>query len=103
MNPVFSEFGLKELLPLKLNIPDEGCTRTNRSQFCFDAGEVRVNEQLILTSMHTLWAREHNRIAKTLARINPHWNDETLYQVRIESRLRNLVQGRYFYCVFCRL
>lgn len=40
MNPAFAEFGLKELLPLKLDIPDEGCTRTNRSQFCFDAGKL---------------------------------------------------------------
>ncbi|XKL68847.1 hypothetical protein PGB90_006616 [Kerria lacca] len=80
MNSVFSEFGLKELLPLKLKIPDEGCIRSNRSQFCFEAGEIRVNEQLILTTMHTLWAREHNRVASKLAEINPHWNDETLYQ-----------------------
>ncbi len=38
MNPVFAELGLKEMLPLKLDVPDEGCTRNNRSQFCFDAG-----------------------------------------------------------------
>ncbi|XP_050574837.1 chorion peroxidase isoform X1 [Bombus affinis] len=80
MNPVFSEYGLKDLLPLKLDIPDEGCTRPNRSMYCFEAGEIRVNEQLVLTCMHTLMAREHNRIAKTLIQINPHWDDETLYQ-----------------------
>ncbi|XP_043523513.1 putative uncharacterized protein DDB_G0282133 isoform X2 [Frieseomelitta varia] len=80
MNPVFSEYGLQDLLPLKLDIPDEGCTRPNRSMYCFEAGEIRVNEQLVLTCMHTLMAREHNRIAKTLIQINPHWDDETLYQ-----------------------
>ncbi|XP_054003240.1 uncharacterized protein LOC128889548 isoform X1 [Hylaeus anthracinus] len=80
MNPVFSEYGLKDLLPLKLDIPDEGCTRPNRSMYCFEAGEIRVNEQLVLTCMHTLMAREHNRIAKQLNQINPHWDDETLFQ-----------------------
>ncbi|CAH0766110.1 unnamed protein product [Bemisia tabaci] len=80
MNPAFKEFGLKDLLPLKLDIPDEGCTRTNKSQYCFDAGEIRVNEQLVLACMHTLMAREHNRVAHGLGQINPHWDDETLYQ-----------------------
>ena len=42
MNPVFAEYGLKDLLPLKLDIPDEGCTRTNRSQLCFEAGNLII-------------------------------------------------------------
>lgn len=85
MNPVFREYGLKDLLPLKLDIPDEGCTRPNRSMYCFEAGEIRVNEQLVLTCMHTLMAREHNRIAEGLQQVNPHWDDETIFQVSLYS------------------
>ncbi|ALC46288.1 CG5873 [Drosophila busckii] len=87
MNPVFQEYGLKDLLPLKLDIPDEGCTRPNKSMYCFEGGEIRVNEQLVLTCMHTLMAREHNRLASSLSHINPHWDDETLFQ---ESRRINI-------------
>lgn len=49
-------------------------------------GEIRVNEQLVLACIHTLMAREHNRVAKELSQINPHWNDEMLYQVNGMTR-----------------
>ena len=47
---------------------------------CFVAGDKRANEQLGLLSMHTLWMREHNRIAKSLGELNPGWNGERIYQ-----------------------
>ncbi|XP_074981330.1 putative oxidoreductase PXDNL isoform X3 [Caretta caretta] len=42
-------------------------------------GDHRANEQLGLTAMHTLWFREHNRIARALLKMNPHWDGDTIY------------------------
>ncbi|KAM4527392.1 eosinophil peroxidase-like isoform 1-T2 [Odontesthes bonariensis] len=47
---------------------------------CFIAGDVRVDENMALTSIHTLFMREHNRLARQLKRLNPQWDSETLYQ-----------------------
>ena len=55
------------------NTPEEHAT-------LFLAGDVRANENSALTSMHTLWAREHNRIADQLAADQPQLTDEQLYQ-----------------------
>jgi hypothetical protein len=56
------------------NLPDP------RADF-FVAGDVRANEQVALTAMHTLFMREHNRIARRLARERPELDDETIYQI----------------------
>lgn len=46
----------------------------------FVAGDVYANENVVLTSMHTLFVREHNRWVDELAQQNPEWDAETLYQ-----------------------
>lgn len=74
--------GYKELLPANRHQPDVGCERRGRAKgvYCFEAGDARANEQIQLTTMHTLLMREHNRLAKELSYINPYWDDERLFQ-----------------------
>ncbi|PNJ20156.1 PXDN isoform 5 [Pongo abelii] len=70
----------KPLLPFATGPPTECMRDENESPIpCFLAGDHRANEQLGLTSMHTLWFREHNRIATELLKLNPHWDGDTIY------------------------
>lgn len=46
----------------------------------FLAGDIRANENIELTSMHTLFVREHNDWADQLATQNPDLGDEAIYQ-----------------------
>ncbi|KAL3199555.1 hypothetical protein MRX96_001320, partial [Rhipicephalus microplus] len=72
-------FSRDELLPRQTDSTQE-CNEQGTDFICFRAGDERVNEQLSLTAMHTLWMREHNRVAAELHRLNPGWKDEILYQ-----------------------
>jgi len=59
---------------------------------CFFAGDFRVNEQLNLIVLHTLFMREHNRIATQLASMNPSWTDDKIYQ---EARKINVAEYQH--------
>jgi peroxidase len=65
------------LLPFNTQgLPNAG----GSSAALFLAGDVRANEQVGLTAMHTLFVREHNRLAGELARHHPEWTDSQLYE-----------------------
>jgi len=62
---------------------------------CFFAGDGRANEQLNLIAMHTLWMREHNRIARQLVFHNPTWLDDRIYE-----EARRIVIAEYQHIIF---
>lgn len=75
---MFIDFN-RELLPLSPK--SEDCLVHGSA--CFMAGDVRVNQHITLVAIHLLFAREHNRIAEILQRLNPHWSDDITFE---ESR-----------------
>ena len=58
-------------------------------------GDVRANEQLNLIAMHTIWMREHNRVARNLLFNNPAWLDDRLYE-----EARRIVIAEYQHIIF---
>ncbi|XP_063819206.1 peroxidasin homolog [Pseudophryne corroboree] len=94
----------KHLMPFANGPPTE-CMRDEQESSvpCFLAGDHRANEQLGLTSMHTLWFREHNRIAEHLLKLNPHWNgDKVYYEARklVAAQMQHITYAHWLPKVF---
>jgi hypothetical protein len=66
-----------DLLPFNTTgLPNGGGTGPT----LFLAGDIRANEQVALTAMHTLFVREHNRLAGEIAAEDPTLTGEEIYQ-----------------------
>jgi peroxidase len=63
----------------RLLIGDDGLLPTDENGF-FLAGDIRANENIALTSMQTLFVREHNLQADRISAENPDLTDEQVYQ-----------------------
>lgn len=64
----------------------------------FVAGDIRANENPFLTSIHTLFVREHNRLCDELTNLHPGWTDEQLYQHArklVGAQIQQVVYGEF--------
>ena len=85
-----------DYLPLTFEIgQSDQCSKTNSATKCFVAGDTRTSENLALSGMHTLFMREHNRVAKQLALVNPSWSDDQLF-----NEARKIVIGIYQHIIY---
>lgn len=84
-----------DLLPKNLDgLPNAGGTDAD----LFVAGDVRANEQVALTAMHTLFVREHNRVADEIRSRDPGLSGEEVYQEarRFVGALMQVITYREF-------
>ena len=66
-----------DLLPFNTDgLPNAGGTGPE----LFLAGDVRANEQVSLTALHTLFVREHNRLADQIRKSEPQLTDDEIYE-----------------------
>ncbi|XP_032796762.2 peroxidase [Daphnia magna] len=90
-----SDVGGRQLFPIT-----PGCENLINHELavCFQAGDDRVEENPQLTTIHLLFLREHNRIAKELKALNPQWNDEILFQETrriVIAQLQHITYNEY--------
>ncbi|XP_033642488.1 lactoperoxidase-like [Asterias rubens] len=85
--------GGKGLLPPDNNL--RSCAGRNGKVSCGLAGDNRAAEQVGLTALHTVWLREHNRIARELSGVNPHWDGD-----RVFDETRKIVGAEWQHIVY---
>ena len=91
----------------KLNVSAGNLPMLNRAQLpnapttdpsLFLAGDVRANENIGLTSLHTIFMREHNRLVDEMSVKNPYWDGDKLYQEArkvVEAQLQIITYNEF--------
>jgi hypothetical protein len=80
--------------------------------YLLSVGDVRGNENIALSTMHTAFFREHNRNARKFAAEHPEWDDEKLFQearkltiaiyqhIIYDEYLPTIIGNNYFKMIF---
>lgn len=77
------------------NLPLEKGKCALKKGKCFENADSRIHQNTLLTSITTVFLREHNRIADILYKINPNWSDERLYQ-----ETRRILIAKYQHIIY---
>jgi peroxidase len=90
-----------EYLPFASNTScsnNKFATEYSRRQRCFLNGDPRTEDNVLITSIQTIFLREHNRIARILRLNRPDWSDEFVYQTTrkiVIAEYSNIVYGEF--------
>lgn len=68
------------------------CDVQSPNEVCYLTGDSRANQNTGLSVLQIVLLREHNRIADELQKLNPHWEDELVFQ---EARRINIAQFQH--------
>jgi hypothetical protein len=79
-------------------LPNDNASPTTPASALFLAGDVRANENIELSALHTLFVREHNRLAAEIAAAKPAQTDEQVYQAArrlVIAELQAITYGEF--------
>lgn len=86
----------------RMTVQEDGSLPADERGF-YRAGDERANENIGLTSMHTLFVREHNRIADNFAAENPCWTDQQIFDAargRVTAQLQSITVNEFLPVLF---
>ena len=83
-----NKYSRQEQLPYRDGV--KSCLGLGSCGKCTFTGDSRHEDNGFINAIHTIFVREHNRVAKKLLYWNPYWDDETTFQ-----EARRLVIAEY--------
>jgi len=88
---------LRALYP-NLDTEHPGLLAGNVTDDFYVSGDIRANENIALTSMHSIWISEHNTQVDILRAEHPSWTEDQLFEaakIIVEAEYQNVVFNEY--------